>query len=441
MIYRVIIFVILWSLGWGVAVGRDYSLSDVLALALKNNKEISLATAELKSAAAFKREALSTALPKLNFDVGYNRNFLDNFFYVTVTDSLGQKSTNKFIVSFKNEYQLNAVLNQTLFSFGRVGNAIQGARDYDRLSRFQFEAQKQAVLTQVKKAFYQILLLQRILEVARQSEQSAQDNYANVKTKFDAGVAAEFDLLQAEVRWQNAIPETMLASKNYELAVNQLKVLLDLPETETMNLVGDLETFPARPDSLSFVQVLKQRPDYNALVWEESLQKRRIAVEFSNHLPTLSGTAIYTYGARSDAYRLENDNDNFIAGLSLNVPIFSGGYTSAQVQKARIDLEKIQTRMHIARDNFALELKNAALRMREAEQRIKAAFKSVRTAQRAFEIAETRAQNGLATQLELKDSRIFLDQAQLGYYAAIYDYLEAFFDWERAVGNVTYGMN
>ena len=52
-------------------------------------------------------------------------------------------------------------------------------------------------------------------------------------------------------------------------------------------------------------------------------------------------------------------------------------------------------------------------------------------------IAETRVRNGLATQLELKDSRILLDQAQLNYYSSIYDYLAAYFDWQKATGNVS----
>jgi hypothetical protein len=34
--------------------------------------------------------------------------------------------------------------------------------------------------------------------------------------------------------------------------------------------------------------------------------------------------------------------------------------------------------------------------------------------------------------LELKEARVAYDQAQLNGYAAVYDYLDAYFDWEQA---------
>jgi hypothetical protein len=34
----------------------------------------------------------------------------------------------------------------------------------------------------------------------------------------------------------------------------------------------------------------------------------------------------------------------------------------------------------------------------------------------------------------LKDSRVVLDGAKVGYYSAIFEYLAAYFEWERATG-------
>ncbi len=418
--------------------GEQLTLKEVLDLAEKNNKEIRLARANLKLASAQKKEAISTALPKVNLQLNYNRNFLQNIFYFTTQDpQTGQNVTRSFKASFNNEYQMNAVLNQTIYSFGKVGNAIKAAGYFTRFTSHQYEAEWQRVITQVKKAFYQALLLKKVWEVAQQSEISALDNYNNVKLKFDNGVVSEFELLQAETRWKNAIPETMKARKNYEIAINNLKVLVDIPLRKEIELVGNLENYqPFIPDSMDYRIVFEQRPDYQALQWEKKLREKKVAVEYANHLPTLSGSLIYTYGARSDEFRLDNSNDNVILGINLSVPIFTGGYTSAQVQKARVEVEKVKIRIALANDNIRVELQNILLRMREARERITAAAKSVESARRAFEIAETRVQNGLATQLELKDSRVLLDQAQLTFFSAIYDYLNAKFDWDQATGQV-----
>jgi hypothetical protein len=52
---------------------------------------------------------------------------------------------------------------------------------------------------------------------------------------------------------------------------------------------------------------------------------------------------------------------------------------------------------------------------------------------------QERGQSGKGTgekflQLELKDVRVLYDQATLNCYASIYDYLDAYFDWEQATG-------
>jgi outer membrane protein TolC len=75
--------------------------------------------------------------------------------------------------------------------------------------------------------------------------------------------------------------------------------------------------------------------------------------------------------------------------------------------------------------------------LREANSRILSADKTRQTARRAFEIATTSADNGMATQLELANSRMQLEQAVLNYYVATFDYLDAYYDWQLAIGQVS----
>lgn len=415
---------------------KDYDLNSILNLAEKNNKEIKLARSNLEFANAQKKEAISLALPNISAQVNYNRNFLENKFFFTVTDSNGVERTQSFTASFTNSYQFNTSLNQTLYGFGKVGNAIKAANYFSKYSDLSFEAEYNSIISNIKKAFYQALLLQKVWEVTVQSEQSAKENYQNIDIKFEGGAVSEFELLQAKTRWQNAIPQTIQARKNFELAINNLKALVDIPLREEITLVGDLETFPALPDSIESKKVFEQRPDFNALLLEQKLQEKRVAVENSNHYPTLFGNLTYSYNASSNAFRLDNKNDNLILGVSLSIPVFNGFYTSAQVQKAKIDVGRVKTRIAKAYDDIRIELQNIRLRLREAKERIQAAQSSMETSRRAFEIAETRVQNGLATQLELRESRVDLDRAQVNFYSAIYDYLDSYFDWQTAIGIV-----
>ncbi len=414
---------------------EELTIEKAIQMALENNKDILVAREEIKRADARVKEAWSSALPSVNVLADYSRNFKQTFFYVNGGDF------GRFSFTFNNEYRLNAVLNQTIYSFGKVGTALKIARDYEKFSSAQFTNQKQQIITMVKRAFYGALLKKHIYQVSKDSEQSARENYQNTKQRYESGTVSEFDLLQAEVRWQNAIPDTIQARNEWHLALNNLKSMLSLPLENSITLVGEFsENLLVTPEE-SYEQVLQQRPDYQMMRWEMAMRKKNISLQFAQHFPSLNGSFTYSYSALSDQFKLENTNDNYVLGVSLSVPIFSGGFTTAQVQQARVDYNQSAIRLKKQEEQIRIELENVRLRLKEAQQRILAAKKNVSTAQRAYEIAEVRNKSGLATQLELKDSRVFLDQARLSYYRALFDELNAYFDWQLITGQQAENLN
>jgi outer membrane protein TolC len=273
-----------------------------------------------------------------------------------------------------------------------------------------------------------------VWELSRASEKNAHENYLQMKKKYDYGQISQFNLLQAEVRWQNQIPQTTKAKRNYELALNSLKNMAGIPDREKIGLLGDFSSIPPMPPMEKLDPILDRRPGYNALVWEEKLRGTGIKSEKANQLPSLSLNLTYNFSSLSDYFKLERQNHSYIVGLNLSIPIYTGGYMQAQVQKAKIEVEKTRLKIQKERDAISNEIRNIYLRLEEASKRIQAAKKTLETAKKAWEIAEVTAANGLATQLELKDARVAYDQSRLNSYAAAYDYLAAFFDWQQAVG-------
>jgi outer membrane protein len=415
----------------------NYDLQEFLSLVKENSKELKTARKELDLADANKKEALSTAFPKLMLDATYNRNLSDYYMYVDISGLSDDEGggTQKLKTNRNNEYGLSVVLSQTLFSLN-VHNAIKAAKQYEKLTDFVYDASYQEIVTFAKKGFYQALLLKAVWEVTEKSQQNAHENYISMKDKFDHGLVSQFALLQAEVHWKDMIPQTIEAKRNYQLALIGLKNLAGIPVDAEITLEDDLDDYPDMPEKTEFETILKGRPDYNALLWEEKLRRTAISAERSGYFPTLTGNFIYNFSSQSDQWRLDDKNDNFILGLNLSVPLFTGGYTKARVNGTRIELDKTRIKIDQTRDDIHKEITDIRLRLNEAKDRILAAEATRETAERAFQVAQTSAKSGLATQLELKDARVALDQAQLTHYVAIYEYLSAYFDWEKAIGKV-----
>ncbi len=106
----------------------EYDLNKFLNRIESHSKDLELARKELDMAAVHKKEALSTALPKVFLQVDYKRNLKDNFLYIDFPDfDSGEMTNQKFKINYNNEYGMQAVVNQTLFSF-QVGTALKAAK-------------------------------------------------------------------------------------------------------------------------------------------------------------------------------------------------------------------------------------------------------------------------------------------------------------------------
>lgn len=413
-----------------------YNLNEFLAAVRQHSNDLKLAEKEKEMAKVNKKEAISTALPKVGLDAGYTRNISDYYMYFDMSAIMpGAAGVVKAPVKRNNEYSASVGLQQTLFS-PTVGSAIKAANQYQKLTDFVYEASEQAIIAGAKKLFYQCLLLEKVWEVTRAARENARANYENMNLKYENGQISQLALLQAETRWRATIPETEKARRNWNLAMNTLKNMAGFDLNQEIRIEGSFDNIPQLPDSITLESILRSRPDFNALLWEEKLRKTSVAATKGAYLPTLSGTVAYAYSAQSDDFVLDQENNLLFAGVKLSLPIFTGGYRRANIQKAQLELDKVHVKIDKTRENISNEISNIYLLLTEAYERIKSAESTWKVAEKAFNITETTTNDGLTTQLELKDARLMYDQARLNYYAAVLDYLTAYFSWELATGKI-----
>jgi outer membrane protein TolC len=405
------------------------TLEDFLKRVEENSKDLKLLEKELDYAEANKKEAYSTALPKIASQGGYTRNLNEYYSYLDFGMDLsalgmdGFSMPSKIKANYHNSFEINTQLQQTLFS-SQVGAALKAAKQYEKMTEKIYTDGKLQTTIGAKKLFYQTLLLKKVWEVNQKSEENALENYENIKSKFEAGTVSELDLYQAEVNWRNTLPQVTQAKKNYELAMNNMKEMAGIELNQPITLSGNFDTHPQRPKIPNLESVLSLRPDYNRMKWQSRLMKTNIRAQKAAYFPSLQGTITHSYSSMSDEFKMERENNVTMVGLNLTIPIWTGGYTGAQVQKASIDYEKSKIQLQKSEEAIARELDDLDLKLSEAENRILSASTTLRTAEK-----------GMATQLELKDARLAYSQAELGYYAAVLDYLIAYFDYELAIGH------
>ena len=109
-----------------------------------------------------------------------------------------------------------------------------------------------------------------------------------------------------------------------------------------------------------------------------------------------------------------------------------GGVFVISPRRSEIDGLADQLSAALIEKGESLESMLAALR--EARQRIEFAHTTRHAAETGYRLARVAEEHGLATQIELNESSVQLEQARLLVLSSIFDYLSVVFDWQRATG-------
>jgi outer membrane protein TolC len=324
----------------------------------------------------------------------------------------------------------------------KVNTAIQIAGEYSNYSKEGDRGTRNDLALNVKKAFYSVLLMKKLVNVSRDGYQVAKANYENVKALYDKGVSSEYDFLRAEVQLANSEPGLIQAENALVLSKNYIKNLLALDINDPVDVIGEFKYDELSPDLVNSknTEAVDNHPLVKQLGIEESLLAKNVTIQRSDYFPSLAFFGMYDFQSQDNTLDLKNYNwaKSFAVGLQLNYTLFDGFSRGARIEQAIIDKEKVGLTRRKVEEGLKIQILQAGLKMDEAKKRIKAQEKNLEQADKTIKISQTRYKNGVGTQLELIDTQAAFTFAQTNYAQAIYDYLIAKAEWENAVSLENY---
>jgi len=414
------------------------TLDQAMTLALAQNRDVLVADKDRAKAEAQISEARSGALPTVTITANYTRNFyLPVLFIPPNTPFNPSSSTMAFEMGSDNAYGLGVQVSQALLNW-KVGVALDIAHTYHDYTEQSYRATTQDVVLAVKKAFYGVMLARRLVEANRQGLDIVRANVENVRAQFRNGTAAEFDLLRAEVQLANTEPVLISAENNLVLATNGLKNLLAIPLETEIDVVGDFasDDLPRVVLDQGRRDALTGNPVIASLSFQESMLEKNISVERAGSFPTLNLIGAYQYQTQANTFKFNNYlwAKSLYVGINMAFPVFEGFKTSARIEQASIEREKIHEVRLKVEVGLRIQVQSCELRMAEARKRIEGQQRNIEQAEKAVRIAQTRYRSGVGTQLELLDAQVAMTRTKTNHAQAMYDFVVAKADWTNAVG-------
>lgn len=418
-------------------------------MGLRQSDEIGLANAQIDVADAQFANARANALPQLRFNGGYTHVY---------ESARGQAVGSLF--NQPNTYTFSTNLQQTLFQGGRLVAAMRAGNDVRQAAREDEREERANVTMQVQRAYLQGLFTARIAELQENNLVVAANRVTQIEQLQTAGQAARYDVLRARVERANLEPLAIQARNDRELALLELKRLLNVPVDQPLVLVTRID--PEGAATLLAQMDTSGAPERSAIRSAElNLSARRLGVSVAraDYYPTLAltfqtGFSAFPpigYGiprtrgaltaedcpAGSAAGRL-CQNGGFFSdrqlGLNVSFPIFDGFRVRSNVELAQAQLRVAEVQLQQQRETVALDVARARAELRRSRAAYAARQQNSLEAQEAFQLASLRFSRGLSTQLEVSDAQLALLTAQSTEARATYDLFLASADLARALG-------
>jgi outer membrane protein len=435
------------------------TMADAMAEALERNLTVRDARAAVVAADGQVREAWASALPEVNAQATYQRNFLVQ---EQIIQFNGQSTKLKF--GFENNWVAGFTLTQPLFE-ADVLVGIGAASRYQSLERERARGTTQDVVTGVRQRYLDVLAASELVRLNEESVARVRATLEETRGRFRAGLTSEYDVLRFEVQLANLEPQLRRARDAIATAKRALLIAMGRDASGDIEVVGHLADVNVLDPSANspehaallalsgpsldtvgldtaYAVALAARSDVRQATLGISVEEARLKVEQAQLFPKLSLFGAYTltaqdpgapsfFGGSSD-YR----SPSAWAGLRIELPVFHGFRESARMQQARASIEQNRARLALAREQTTQDLRTLVAAIEETRERVASEQRAVAQAQRGYQIATAEYREGLGSQLQVTDADLALRQSEYNYAQAVYEHLVARSNLDAALGTV-----
>lgn len=417
------------------------SLPQCIEFALRNQPLVRQSQLDEQIGERNIRIGLSSWLPQVNGTGIYTRNIqLQTTVFPDLTNPGGPQQVIR--IGLQNTSTLGVAASQLLFS-NDVLRAARSVKPTRQVYQQQTTANKIDVVTNVSKAFYNILLTEEQLKILDEDIQRQERQVKDSKARLDVGLVDKTDYLRASVSVRNAYAQRRGTAASLPGLYSNLKQLMGLGPEKPLTLQYDTLQM-VRETQLDTTELLvpERRIELQQLQTQKRLQSITIDYYRYGFLPTLSTfynyNRVYQNNQFSELYKTAYPNQQ--AGAQFALPLFTGLRRIQNLKIARLQDERLDLDLFDVRNQITTEYDQAMGVYKGQLSQLNALQDNLVDAKEVYRVINLQYREGIKTFLELTVAEADLRTAQLNYYNALFNVLSSKLDVQRALGNITFNQ-
>ena len=409
----------------------DATLPNCVQYALKHYPQVQQSLIDENITEREIQSKLAEWYPQVNFSYNFQHNY-----QLPTGFSLG-------------EYLVSGTFNSSNIGFGASQNIFN--QDLLLVTRTANDVRKQAKQTttsnkidisvDVSKAFYDVLLTKKQIEVLDEDIARLQRSLKDSYSQYQDGIVDKTDYKRATISLNNAVAQRKQTADLIAAKFAYLKQLMGYPDGDTLFLQYD--TTQMEKDALldtSLTVNYQNRIEYQLLQTQQRLLQANLKYYKWSYLPTISAYGNYNLGYLnndfSKTYSVVFPNSDI--GLSLSFPIFQGTKRIQQIKEAELQLNRLDWDFASLKSSVNTEYEQALAVYKGNLINYYTLKDNVALASDVYNTIQLQYRSGIKTYLDVIVAESDLRSSQLNYYNALYELLQSKLDVEKALGTIQY---
>jgi len=379
----------------------DPVLNDLVATALRENKDLLIASARVDEFAGKYGFVRSGLFPQVG--AGY--------------EASRQRNIPSGAVDPSTYNSYSAVLNASweIDIWGRIRRQTEAANAQLLASEEGRQGVILSLVGSVAGAYINLRNLDRQLEIAKATAKSRGESYELFKLRFEGGVISVLELSQNKSQYEEALASIPPLEKAIAQQENGLSVLLGRnPGPIVRGKDIDQLALPAIPAGLPS-ELLERRPDIRRAEQDLIAANALIGAARAAYFPTISLTGLFGYASPSFSNLFNSQNKVWQYSAPITMPIFTAGAIAGQVQAAEAVQQQALFGYQKAIQEAFREVDDSLINQDRTREQLLAQRRQVEALQQYASIARLRYDNGYTSFIEVLDAERSLFNVQLQY--------------------------
>ncbi len=342
--------------------------------------------------------------------------------------------------AFRNDVQFD---NVPSFAYNTTTYAVTLSQPVFRLQNWIAigEAKQQVVqaeaglasagsdlILRVAQAYFDVLLAQDNVALSESQMAAISEQLAQAKRNFEVGTATIVDTLEAQARYDQASAQEISDKNNLEVKRRALQQLLGKLPDRLAPLKDPLVLAPPQPSDIEAWVRTAQDSSFAVVSAKaaDEISREEVRRQEAGHLPTLDLTANYSRGynpVTSNADVVGSRTNTSSVGLTLSVPLFSGGLIQSRVRQALANRDKSDQDLENAVRTVAQSVRQNYLNVTSGIAQVQALERALTSIQSQLDSTILGRDVGVRTSVDVLNAQQQVYQTRRDLQQARYNYL------------------